>query len=291
MKVLVSCVKGALVGFASILPGISGSLSAVILGVYESLLDALSKMITSPIETIKAHYDLFLGILFGILVGALSMDYLYQRIPIILLFIFAGAIAGSLPKLFKKTSFHQKPQTSLSLIAVTFLLFVLFIGLSDRHISPLELGFTSAFLVALVASAAVVIPGLSAATVLIVLGAYQEVIGLGTTAIKLIAGNANMTFARFLIIITGLVLGAVIGLVIVAKGISYLLLKMPGHVMSVVFGLALASLYSLFNTAFDLYQDDLERSVLMIVLTILFFILSTILSYLFSSIPHKEMIS
>lgn len=291
MKSLVACLKGAIVGFASVLPGISGSLSAVILGVYESLLSALSRLIIAPIETFKAHYGLFLGILFGILVGALSMDYLYQSVPIPLLLLFAGAIAGSLSRLFEKTDFHKKPQTSLSLMAVTFMLFVLFISLSNHPGRSFELGFTSAFLVALLASAAILVPGLSAATMLIVLGAYQEVIGLGRTLINILTGEANGLFSDFLVSILGLLLGTLIGIVIVAKGISLLLNRFPRHVMAIVFGLALASLYSLFKAAFDLYQDVPRTPTWMMILAILIFITSTILSHLFSRISTKEMIT
>ena len=94
-------VKGLIIGLGKIIPGVSGGMLAISLGVYEKGLDALSHFFRNVKENTKFLCLLGLGILISVVLMSklikFSLDNYY--LPTMLLFI--GLIAGGLHKLFE----------------------------------------------------------------------------------------------------------------------------------------------------------------------------------------------
>ena len=92
--------KGIAMGIANIIPGFSGGTMAVILKVYDKFLYALGNFFNHPIIVIKKVWSLFLGIVVGIVLGAVTIVKLLEIFPVPTMLFFVGLIIGSIPSIF-----------------------------------------------------------------------------------------------------------------------------------------------------------------------------------------------
>ena len=98
IKLLLS---GIIVGAGAILPGISGSVLAIILGLYDFILLILNSNKTI-INKIKELYPILLGIIIGIIIFGKLLLYFFNDYEILFRYIFIGLILGSIPALNKE---------------------------------------------------------------------------------------------------------------------------------------------------------------------------------------------
>ncbi len=193
-----SAVKGAIVGIGAILPGVSGGVLLVVLGIYRPLMALLSH----PIRSFKTYYKLFVPFIIGWLIGfvllARVVELLFNASSTIAIALFAGLICGTLPQLFKSSAGTGGGEDkgkgyigfTVSLVAVYTLLSYLSTGASST-ITPNIFWY---FFCGATWGLSLVIPGLSSSSLLIFLGLYQP----------MTAGIANMDFAVLLPLLLGL---------------------------------------------------------------------------------------
>ena len=70
-------IKGLFIGIACVLPGISGGTLALSLGVYESILGAMSRIFTDTKSSIKTLSPFFIGCLLALFIFPYAADYLF----------------------------------------------------------------------------------------------------------------------------------------------------------------------------------------------------------------------
>lgn len=244
-------IKGAVLGIAFIIPGVSGGTLAVLLGIYEELIEAVSNFYKSKSNFVKYFKYLLpigLGAVASLALCAKLIKFGLEKAPIITILIFLGLIIGGVPKIFK--SVDKTPELkdfSLMLIGIIIVVLMMIVdkGSSSVSLSNLNaLGYIVLFFVGMLASATMVVPGISGSFTLMLIGYYEPILNVVNelTSFKNIGSN--------LLIMLPFLLGVVIGIVVIAKVIEYCLKKYRNQTYYVIIGFVLASIISVFAEVF-----------------------------------------
>ncbi len=244
-ETLVLLVKGGLIGVANIIPGVSGGTMAVVLGIYEKLIEAIGEFFTNT-QKRKDYFSFLLKIGIGALlaIGALSwvMDYLLTYYKAYTYLFFVGLIAGSIPAIYR--SHHDM---KLDSVAVgTFVLGALVIlgfelsGVQKPEVVVEKMGtfqipasqIGALFAGGILAGGSMIVPGISGSFMLVLLGQYETVI------------RAVKTMHLGVLAVLGA--GVVIGILLFARLMDVLLKNWPRQTFYFILGLVVASLVAIF---------------------------------------------
>jgi putative membrane protein len=206
--------KGIAMGAADVVPGVSGGTIAFISGIYEELLETISKVNLDALKVlmkdgIKAAWNHINGnfiaaLLSGIAISIISLakliTYLMEFHTIILWSFFFGLILSSIYLVGKKIK-QWNVQKVISLIIGSAIAF--YITILPPMSSPDALWFI--FLSGAIAICAMILPGISGSFILLLLGSYEYVLtSLKDVKITIIAVFAAgcvtglLSFSRFL---------------------------------------------------------------------------------------------
>lgn len=259
MKNIITALKGAALGMAFVIPGFSGGTMAVILKIYDRLLNAISL----SIEKLKKNFFflLFLGIgmVAGVFATAVGLSWLFENHPVPTSLVLTGIVLGSLPAIWKECTSEKKfNPVNIIPFAAAFAVMVVMFFLENAEItsSATETEFSPLLALKLaaggfVAAISMVIPGLSGSLMLTIMGMYETAI----TAVK----DLNIA----LIIPIGV--GAVVGILAGAKIISLLLKKFRQSTYAVIIGLIVGSLLTIFPSDFAFNAEGIIGIVLGII--------------------------
>jgi len=209
-------IEGIWLGMTFLAPGLSMATVAMVLGIYEHLLDLVDDFFSSKWkETLKALIPLGIGGVVAIIVSSQVITLAMEYFPTQTDFLFIGFVVGAIPLLLDtanaKINFKQKHLILLATVAILVASFrLLDIDQAEQvtgsldMLSIVRLGITGAL-----ASTAMLLPGLSAALMLMLMGTYDMLI------------QALSTFNIPVILVV--IVGALIGLIVTSKGVKYLL--------------------------------------------------------------------
>lgn len=268
-------IKGMILGIAFIIPGVSGGSLAVLLGIYEELIEAISNFYKS-IKNFKKYFmyilPIGLGALVSLLVFAKIIKLGLESAPIITILVFLGLILGGIPKLFKEvnTKINFK-HLSLMLIGIVIVLVMLIIDKKSANVSLTNLstiGYIKLFLVGILASSTMVVPGISGSFTLMLIGYYEPLLEVINNLTSLNNVGSN------LLVLLPFLIGVVFGILLIAKIIEYLLKKHRENTYFVIIGFVLASVISIL---FEVFKNELN--VIHLIIGSILLIGSTILIY------------
>jgi len=236
----VNILFGILMGSADIIPGVSGGTVALILGIYERLIDSVGAVASAGANVVRGRLadtrgslrevewglviPLGIGILTALVVGARVIEPLLEHYPVPLNALFFGLIAASIPIPWRQIENPKRSHFVVAAIAAVFA-FAL-VGVPPRTITDPSLVFV--FLAAMVAICAMILPGISGSFLLVVMGMYQA---------TLAALNAFQIGY-----IAVFVAGAAVGLGGFSKILKYLLHHHHDITMAALVGLMVGSL-------------------------------------------------
>lgn len=165
---LLKVIRGILLGFVIVMPGMSGGTALVILGLYGQLINDLARLKLVP------HLPLISGLVFGIYLGGVAFARLLIFYRDITAAFFLGVILLSIKVILKgRPAF--RPANMLALLAGLIAGYLLagepLGSISEARVSPLIL-FSGGAL----SSAAMLIPGVPGSAVLIIMGIYDNMI-------------------------------------------------------------------------------------------------------------------
>ena len=259
MKNFITALKGAALGTAFVIPGFSGGTMAVILKIYDRLLDAISL----NIEKLKKNFGFILFLVIGMAAGvfatAVGLSWLFENHPVPTALTLTGIVIGSLPMIWKECTSESKfkPLNIIPfLIAFAVMVVMFFIENADTAEAAVQTDFS--FVLALklaaggfIAAISMVIPGISGSLMLTIMGMYETSI----TAVK----DLNIA------LIAPVGIGAVVGILSGAKIISLLLKKFRQSTYSVIIGLIVGSLLTIFPSDFSFNSEGIIGIVLGII--------------------------
>lgn len=241
-------------GTADLMPGISGGTIALVLGVYQELIQSIDSINLQNLKSFKKQglksfwkningpflFLLFSGILTAIFGLAFVIDWLISHHPIPLWSFFLGLLLASIVMLKNRLSYWHTSHLILLLAGALF-------SFTLSQITPGEgqIGLVYLFFCGMIGIVAMILPGISGAYILLILGAYSTLIGLIKS---LITSFKNPEWDVLLPVLSKLlvfVLGALIGLRVFASILKWLFEKQHDKTMSVLMGLMFGALYKI----------------------------------------------
>ncbi len=282
MNHLTKIIKGSLVGMGSILPGVSGSMIAAIFNIYQSLVNALNDFTKHPFKAIKSVWHYIVGIIIGLFLGFFVIKLFLDIAPLPITLLFIGFILGAIPSIIQrikvtKTKWHH------FLVIVISMMIMLLMAFIQENTAAGNQEYLIVFIIGMITAVALIIPGLSGATMLMALGFYQKLLDLIS---DLLRGIALLDFSLLLNkipLFLLLVLGVIIGLIIMGKVMFVLLQKYQKHFYMAVLGIVIVSPFNILftleqNTNDYVFQTDWYFWVVGIILCAVGFIASKHLS-------------
>lgn len=235
---------GFITGSVMAVPGISGGSAAMIIGVYDDLLRAVSRCFSEPRRNIPLLLRFALGGILGLFLMAGAISRLLTtpaEVPV--RFLFLGAVAGGIPAIFRKAGVRRLNASGLALILSGAAAVLLLASLPEGLFTPGERGFADMalqFTGGVLLAAALVLPGISASHFLYMLGIYDAVMEKLSTL--------------DLIPLLPLAAGTVLGIFLTARLIETLFQRHQAGTFLVILGFMLASLRELIPRGTEPWQ-------------------------------------
>jgi len=278
--------KGMAMGVADAFPGISGGTMALILGIYKELIGSISVINFSLFKTLKNEgfnefwrklngtflLILFSGIISSLVVFMNIASFLIDNFPILIWSFFLGLVSASIYIILKPTDLFNFNKTQNILINWFLLLSSLYISYlltSLPEINNLNENLIFIFFAGLIASCAMILPGVSGSYILVILGLYKTM------------SKALINLELDKIVIFGF--GVILGLTSFSKLVKWGFDKFPNKILIAMTGLILGSIHKLWPwksneinilpTNYSEYNYLIESIVLFIIGFLLIFLL------------------
>lgn len=261
-------------GLANLIPGVSGGTIAITLGIYNKLISCISHLFSNLKDNLKFILPILVGIALSIVSLSNVMSYALNNYLFITILFFVGAIIGGIPMLYKRV----KNTMSISSVLIFLLTFTLVITLTflkgDNNVIIKNnlVDLIKLFVVGIIAAATMVVPGVSGSAVLMTLGYYTPIIDL----IKELTSMNNILSNLITLFVFGV--GVLLGILLIAKLIEYLLNKYEVKTYYGILGFVISSIISIVIQ--NLFMNGLiSIGALDIVFGILLFFLGFIVAY------------
>lgn len=249
MDFLINAVRGFCMALADSVPGVSGGTIAFILGFYDKFINSLDSLVFGKKEAklyaLKFLFKVGIGWAIGMIIAVLVLTNLFETHIYEVSSVFIGFIVFSIPFIIKEEKETLKGKyKNLAFLLIGIIIVALITYLNPVsggemvNISTLNFGLgVYIFISAMVAISAMVLPGISGSTLLLIFGLYIPVI----SAIKEVL-HFNFSFLPALIIFA---LGVLAGIAAVIKGIKVALEKHRSPTMYLILGLMIGSIYAI----------------------------------------------
>lgn len=229
--------KGAAMGAADVVPGVSGGTIAFITGIYERLLSALKSLTPLALgvwyrEGFAAFWaridawfllTLFSGILFSVISLANIISFLLAQYPILIWSFFFGLVLASAIYLGSKI-----PQWQAKYVIAIIIGTLIALGLGYIRPNELPAEWWMMFIAGSVAICAMILPGISGSFILLLMGMYSVVI--------------NALQELDVVLLLSFVAGCFVGLIGFSHVLSWLLKRHHWTTLSLLTGFLLGSL-------------------------------------------------
>lgn len=242
--------KGAVIGVANIIPGVSGGTMAVSMGIYDKLIHCVTHIFKEFKKSLKFLIPVGIGMALALVGLSFVIEAAFAHFPAQTNLLFIGLILGGLPAILKKVKGNT---IRLSHIIPAVIFFVLVVGLavfgsgegSDADLSFNVLNVLKLFGVGVIASATMVIPGVSGSMILMLMGYYQPVIETISTFVRALTAFDVPVLLQCCGILVPMGIGIVVGIVVIAKLIEIVFEKWPLVAYWAIIGLIAASPFAI----------------------------------------------
>jgi putative membrane protein len=290
MKNIIKIIKGSLVGMGSILPGISGSMVATILKIYQDLITALNNFTKNPIKAVLSVWQYIVGVILGYIIGFFFISTFLGLAPLPFTLLFIGFILGAVPSLKKETETDHYHWHHFLVLGIAMVSMVGFMFIQESSAaSGSGFYYVVVFMIGVITAISLIIPGLSGATMLMAFGYFQTLITLGDDLIAAIISFDFSQVVSQLPMLLVLVLGVLVGMIVMGKVMFQLLKHYKIHFYFAVLGIVLVSPFNiLFTLQAETTADVFQASWYVWVIGILLFILGAFISYSLSKKDIKS---
>lgn len=275
---IVNFIRGFFMALADSVPGVSGGTIAFILGFYDQFIGSLNALISknSKEEKLKALNFLFkigIGWAVGIIGSVLFLASLFEEHIYNISSLFIGFIIFSIPIIIKSERETLKNKYINVVWMLTGILVVVAItvfnpaasgGGIDVSLANLNIGLILyVFVAGMIAISAMVLPGISGSTLLLIFGLYTTIIG----AVKEVL-MFNLNYIPILVVFG---LGIIFGILSTIKIIRHFLENARPQMIYLILGLMLGSLYAVFMgpTTLEIPQAPMSLSTFNVVFFII----------------------
>lgn len=228
--------KGVLIGSTMLVPGVSGGSMAMILGIYDRLIEAVSSFFKDIKSNALFLFVFVLSAGAGMLLLARPILSLLESYPKTMGFFFIGAVAGGIPAVYiqaqvKGFSWKYVIYIIVGLVGVVVLSLLPTDYLAE---SVTEGSYSGSFLfiAGVVAAAALILPGISVSYLLLIMGLYHELM----RAIS----EIDVAF------LFPMGIGLLCGILLLTKGLEFVMTRYPQVSYLTILGFVIGSLAEVF---------------------------------------------
>lgn len=243
--------KGVVIGLANVIPGVSGGTMMVSMGIYDKLIHCITHLFSEFKKSVLFLLPIFIGMGIAVVVVPFGIEFLFAEYPFQTNLLFVGLIVGGLPAVWKNVKGNS---IKLGHIIACIAFFALVAGLAlmgekEGNAADLSFNFLNVaklFGVGVVASATMVIPGVSGSMMLLLMGYYHPVLEAITDFISAFFAFDMDGILRGVGILAPFGIGVVAGIFAIAKVVEIIFEKFPLYAYWAIIGLILSSPVAIF---------------------------------------------
>ena len=231
---------GILMGIADAIPGISGGTVALLLGIYEELIGSISNFNINLFQNLKKkgikycwnkiNGNFLLSLISGVLLSLVSFvkifSVLIQKYPLFIWSFFLGLILATL---FVINRNIKKWNIVNFILIFIFAFLTILLSIINPSISE-NINLFYILICGIIASSAMILPGISGSLILVILGVYTLIIN----ALNNLEYNIILVF----------LIGCLIGIINFSKIIKWLFHNYRDYTFSIMLGLVIGSIYT-----------------------------------------------
>lgn len=238
-------IKGILIGICMVLPGISGAIIAVILGVYDKTMNLLTNIFKIKLVDFLFLLKLSLGIIIGAMISANTLKLLFSKYYLESSYMFIGFIIGCVPYLLKKAKKNNGFKINYFAIIISLSVPILFLNRNYIYTSFNNITYVKLILLGFLFIAGKIIPGLSSTSILMMINMYEYFLDM-ISNIPFFILNHTIEFIFIL-------LGVIIGFIVFTKLINYSLEKYYSLTYSLIIGFVINSVFYIIPKDINIY--------------------------------------
>ena len=277
--------NGVFMGIADAMPGISGGTIALLVGIYEELIKSISGLKISLFSELKnngfnsfwkklnGNFLLVLSLGIGIsLISFVKISaFLLENYPLFIWSFFLGLIFATIYVIYKMI--NQWSIINFFFLIISIIISILFSLYNSSFLisETTEISLLYILISGIIASSAMILPGISGSLILVILGVYAY----------LIKSLDNLEF----IVIFTFVLGAIIGLLGFSRILKYLFNNHRDVTYTIMLGLVIGSILTVW---FEMESISTELSKLNLLLSVSFMILGFIIVFLLEKTKNSK---
>lgn len=248
-EILKNGLQGFLMALADSVPGVSGGTVAFVLGFYDKFINSLNTLISKKgvkKESIKFLIKLGIGWIIGMGAASLVLSSLFETHIYQVSSLFIGFIIFAIPLIIKEEKENIRGKyknlifTLIGIIIVSSITYFNPQTGNGANIDITNLNFGLAiyvFLAGMIAISAMILPGISGSTLLLIFGLYMPII----TGIKETL-HLNLSYIPVLFIFG---LGVIAGIALIIKAVKKALEKYRPQTIYLIIGLMIGSIYAI----------------------------------------------
>lgn len=223
---------GFIIGMGAIIPGLSGGILAISLGLYPRIISSITNLRSKFKDSISFLIPFGIGALLGMFAFGVVMKPLLENYERSVIWLFMGLIAGSIPSLIKEATKKGFRIMHLIPMLVAFALGMILTTATEQTLSVQEFSPLMMILGGGILAIGSIVPGMSSSFILIQMGIYDKII---------------TAFTGFdLYCIFWIALGAVIFFIATVKLINMAFAKFHGYAYFAAFGFLLSTMVAVF---------------------------------------------
>lgn len=238
-KHIMNIVYGIILGISNVIPGVSAGTMAVVLNIYDTLLDAISLKGEKLKKNFPFLITLGLGMGIGIILFSNAITFLFKRYNMQTNFLFMGIIIGSIPMVINHAKKDNKITKKNWIPFILSLSIMIIMALADSAkdntylIREVNFGMNCWLIIAgMISAFSMIIPGISGSFIMLTLGVYSSVV----------AAVSEFNLAILIPVAFGILIGLIGGI----KIVKILLTSYNQATYMAILGLVLGSVFVIY---------------------------------------------
>lgn len=251
-NIIVNLLKGIVIGIGKIIPGVSGAVIAISLGVYEKGLEAITKINK---ENIKFLINIGSGIVISIILFSKLILYFMNNYYLPTMLLFIGLIIGGTFELKKNIKFDRKIDIVILLISIILMYLISTLEKNPQNNVILQMNlhtYIKLIFAGILDAFATVFPGISGTALLMLYGCYNTIMMALSNVLQpsLIVSN--------LFVLTSYGSGMLIGIIMFSKIITYLFKKYSKQTSIFILGISVSTIFMLLKDTIGMSKNIIE---------------------------------
>lgn len=248
---ILNFIRGGCMALADSVPGVSGGTVAFILGFYDDFVNSLDNLISGDkigrINALKFLSKIGVGWVIGFILSVLFITSIFEKNIYEISSLFLGFIIASIPlivKSEKKTLLSNKKNIIFLIIGIAIVGAMTYFNpaTGSEHsfsvkLDNLSVGFIGyIFISGMIAISAMVLPGISGSTILLIFGLYAPILNAIKQVLKL-----KFEYLPAILIFSS---GVLVGILITVSMVRYFLKAYRSQTIYCIIGLMIGSIYA-----------------------------------------------